>query len=667
MPIEFQDPTDDILRRKREIEQRIADIENNPGQAMDSQELREREEAAKAYAGENEKHFVDYLMDCVKQSVEGSKEIRQTQARCYDAYKENEPVHYAKKDAWQSRIVVPKPYETVQYGAAAVKKAFTPKFLSISNVKVAAVGEFWKKIMEFQLNEQHAKFVTRFTDAVTMGLAIGTSLEMLPRWVPGLGLEYVLIEPWKIHRDPDANSRDCQSGLFWVHQEWLDYFVLKEGEKNGRYFKVARVKDTDNDPNNEFMTKEAVAARKGMIWKRSEFRTMILTSEFWGMVLDPKGNLLLDKATYTVAGGRVIQYPEAVNYARLRWPGIAFSPLPDLLKMGGRGLLESILTIWEAMNNLMCLHVDNLQWVVNPMTEINVDALVDPEDAEGYPGKEYLVRDTVSGQQAIRSVNRRGATSDVLGNMQYLDQCFQRGSFVPDAVQGLPGYRKDMTYRESAMLLDQALGVYSLMGENVEQGAIEAIMAGAELVLQHATYADYLEIFSEEELNAIGIRPDENSPNGVTGVPDIDGSFHVSGIQALMKDNECLLNLKEVFLPLAESPVFGPYIKPYNILKSIEIRTNLTDEDVILSTKEYEDLQNKQKLAQQQEEEAIEQAAADEQAAMAEQQAAGAEQQDLQAAHGMADLVGKIQNIDGAGKESAPAKPGGDATAKAEG
>lgn len=592
------DITEWLFKRKREIERKLTRLEQSA--TIDKQELADREEAAQAYAGENEQHFTDYYMDCVKQSVKASEEIRKVQADCYAAYQENEPVYYSKKEAWQSRAIIPKPFETVQYGASAVRKAFTPRFLSIENVKNAVIGEFWKKVMEHQLNEQHAKFVVRFTDAVTMALAIGISMEMIPRWIPGIGLEYVLIEPWKIHRDPDAASRDCQSGMYWIHQEWLDYYILKAGEEKGKYEDVARAKDTSSeDPNNHFMTKEAIAARKEMLWTRSNFRTMILTSEFWGTVLSPTGELLLDRATYTVAGGRVIEKPRAVTYTRLRWPGIAFSPVPDLLKLGGRGLLKGVLTIWEAMNNIMCLHIDNLQWIVNPPVEINTDALVDPEDSKVWPGKEYLTRDTVAGQQAVRTVTRRSSTSDVLANVRQLDQIFQEGSFVPNSIKGLQGPRKEITYRESAMLLDQALGVYSLMGENVEQGAVEAIMAGAELTREYSTIKDYREIFSDEELEALGIRSDPEADNGISGVPDIDGSFHVSGIQALMRDNECLANLKEVFIPLAGTQPFGRYMKPYNILKAITIRTNLTDENIIATETEKENIDSTTRTKQQ--------------------------------------------------------------------
>ncbi|MCX5818443.1 MAG: hypothetical protein NT047_00795 [Deltaproteobacteria bacterium] len=618
--------TERLKKRAREIE-RTQDklVKTSP----DEQELAEREEAATAYAGENESHFVNYIQDCVKQSITAMDDIRRTQLECYDVYKENTPLSYMQKEPWQAQIIIPKPFATVQYGAAAVKKAFTPKFLSIRNPKNELAGRFWQKVMDDQLNEQHANFTIRFTDAVTMSLAIGVSMEMIPRFVPGRGLEYCLTEPWKIHRDPDSMSRDNQSGIYWIHQEYLDWYVLKEGEKAGRYRKVDRcVADSENaeDP---FLTKEAIAERKKQIWQRSDFRKMVLTSEFWGTILDPKGNLLLPNARFTVAGGRVIGLPKVNKYPTLRWPGNAFSPLPDLLCFGGRGLLEGIRSVWKAMNDIMCLHQDYLMWIVNPMTEINIDALENPADVKTVPGKEYLTRDTPNGQQAVRTVQRRFVTNEILANLQYHDQNFQRGSLVTDSVQGLPGYRKDITYRESAQNLDQALGVYSLMGENIEAGAIAAISAGAEMIYHHAGYDDYARIFTEKELQEFGITRDINEPNGVKGVPPIDGAFHVSGMQALMRENEALANIRTLILPLLAqgNTIFSPFLKPYNILKAIEGRTNLRDEDIIVSEKEAKLIE-----AQQYEQ-------------LAKQAQAAAQTQEIADASQAADLMQKVDQI----------------------
>ncbi len=622
MPIILPDSTIELKNRKREMDTK--DI-----YSMDEKEKKEREEAAAAYAGEDENHFVDYITDCRDQSVKAHKNIRSIQHNCWNVYNENEPVSYKDKEEWQARTIIPKPFQTVQYGAAAIKKAFSPNFLSIKNSKNKKAAEFWQKVMEHQLNNSHAKFVTRFADATTMALATGISMEMIPRWIPGKGLEYALIEPWKIHRDPDALSRDSQSGIYWIHEEWLDYFVLKKAENNGRYFDVKRVKATESgDPDNPFTSKESIAARKEMIWQRSKYRQMILTTEFWGVILGKEGNVLLPNATCTMAGGRIIQKPKPSTFRAMRWPGNSFSPLPNILKHGGRGLLEGIMTVWEAMNNMMCLHQDYMQWMVNPQTEINVDALVDATDVVQWPGKEVLVKDTVSGQQAVRTVQRRGRTNEVLANMQYYDQNFQRGTFVTDAVQGLPGYRKDITYREAAMNLDQALAVYGLMGENIEEGAIDALDAAAEITESQAGYNDYLEIFTEDELAEYGVKINPEDKRGVSGIPKLDGSFHVSGIQALLKDNETLTNIKQVMIPLASNPEFKPFIKPYAILKSIETRVNLTDENIIIDEDEAKIIILQMQLAQ-----------------VGEMDAAK-KLRSLQEAMGITELLGKIKEIE---------------------
>ncbi|MBC2712050.1 MAG: hypothetical protein HGJ94_14020 [Desulfosarcina sp.] len=483
--------------------------------------------------------------------------------------------------------------------------------------------------MEFHLAKERGNFPILFADATVMALAVGISQEILPRWVPGKGLEFVLVEPWKIQRDPDAAARDPQSGMYWVHQEWLDYSVLKSQEAAGKYQDVGRAKDVgtgaENDP---FMSAEAVKARQRQLLHRSKYRTSVLTSEFWGQVLDKSGEILLPSATFTIAGGRMIQEPQPVAYQTLRWPGIDFTPLPDLLFHGGRGLLEGVLSVWESWNQVMCLHQDYMQWIINPPREIMQEGLVNIDDVDIYPGKDILVKDTTTGHAVVRPVTSRSKTNDVLANSQHYDQLFQRGTMVTDGIQGLPGYRKEITFRESAMNLDQALGVFGLMGENMEDGAGWAIRAAADVIGTHIGYNDLLSVFDGDELAEMDIEPNPEAPNGVTGIPPFTGSFHVSGIQALLRDAETLKNLREMIIPLADSPRFAPYIKPLSILRSIEKRTNLEDEGVIATDEESRVIDIQEQLAAAKQKDAMERL------------------QEMQEALGVAELMEKLDGLD---------------------
>lgn len=569
---------------QKEIKQRLAEIgRQDVGaelQKMDEKELAEREAAAKAYAGETEQHFVDFLYDCVGSSVDAMVEIRRNQKECLEVYEEKTPEQFANKEPWQSKTIIPKPFGAGQFAMSIVRKAFDVQFLSVENKANPPMAEMWKQIMATQLDRGHANFPIRFTDASGMSFVVGTSMEMLPVWKPGKGLEYVLVEPWKIHRDPDAISREPQSGMYWIHQEYLDWWVLKDHERKGKYRNIPdRGQDEEYNKKDPNLSRQEIAKRKGHRWNRSSFRTMMLTSEFWGTILDSRGEVLLPSGTYTVVGDKVIGLPKRSPYKTLRWPGIGFSVLPHFLRFDGRGLVEGIKSIWKTMCSIMCLHVDNLNWIVNPMTETNIHALVDPTDIDIWPGKNWLTKDTPNGQQCVRTVERRSNTNDILANLNFCDQRAQEGLMVTYAAQGLPGYRAEVTAREASQNLEQSMNVFGLMGLNLEEGALKAIEAGAEVIATFVTLDELIAMIGPEA----SMFADPSRRNGVSLPPISAGTMHVSGVSTVMQNMETVRSIRDLVLPLFSNPLFVPYLKPYNLVKSLETRLNLRDEGIIIN------------------------------------------------------------------------------------
>ena len=138
--------------------------------ALDDQELKEREEAAQRYSGENEAHFIAYGNDCIDTSVKANADLRKAQKECYSVYKEEAPANYSRKEDWQSKVIIPKPFGAVQTAMSAVRKAFSPNFLSIHNEIDEFSAQFWEKMMVHQLNEDHANYSIKFTDATGWGL-----------------------------------------------------------------------------------------------------------------------------------------------------------------------------------------------------------------------------------------------------------------------------------------------------------------------------------------------------------------------------------------------------------------------------------------------------------------------------------------------------------------
>lgn len=586
-------PTDDILKSGLRIQ----------AGEFDSREQAEREEAVTRYFGEDERHFIDYLEDCRRQSENSSRGIRRDWSECYRVYKEKEPGFYAGKEEWQSRMVVPMPYRAIEYGASAIEDSFQPDFLSIQDAKDKTAEAFWRRVMEVQTDEAHSRFVRRYGDAVKMALAIGQSMEMITRWEPGRGLRFQLVEPWKIYRDPDAPPRDPQGGMFWIHTEWLDWWLLKKNEQRGVYQNIDSIKNfTQNElAEDPSLSRDAIAERRDQyVWGRSRYRTMVRVDEFYGVVLSPAGEELLPRATYTMGGRRIIRPPRPVKYPTLRWPGVSFSPLPDMIRYGGRGFLKSVISVWNAMNNLVCLHNDSMNWLVNPPSEVNTDVLVDPEDVEDWPGKKYQVNTTMNGQPAVRTIDRRDHTNSVLANSQYFEQLFNNGSFTQDVIQGLPGYRQEVTWREKQMNLQQSMGVYGLMGKSLEEGAVEVMNMALEVIRTFCSYEEYMEMMDDAFLMDTGIMLGVSEYGELLNLPEFSGRFHISGIRRMMKDADALRNIIDVWLPMMDRPWAAPYIDSYNLLRAIEKRTELMDEEILKDAEEAGRLDARQELMEEQ-------------------------------------------------------------------
>ena len=582
---------------------KIKDTTADEVKVLDPKETKERQKAATAQAEEKPQHFVDYLNDCLQVTVDSMADIRDMQSECWRVYNEEEPYNYYSKESWQSRIIYPKPFKLVQAGSAIIRKIFEMEFLTVEKKGEQADTQFWKELLSTLLGRNYANFPVAFADATTMALAIGQSMEIIPYWVPGQGLKFSLIEPGKIHRDPNALSRQCQSGEWWIHQEYMGWHHLMDGQRKGRYKNVEDITATGSgsgkDPN---ATQEEIARRKNMIWQKGKFHKDVLTYEFYGTVLDAKGDMLLPKATFTVAADKLIAAPKVPPYPSLRWPGVGFSALPNLLRWDGRGLIQGIRSLWYLMCNLMSLHADHLNWIVNPMVEIDIYSLLDQANTDIYPGKVYRTYGTQQGHQVVRTVDFHSEVGDIMAILNFFDQRHQDGGLLDAKTMGLPGYRAEVTKGEAAQDLEQSMILVGAMGKNVEDGALEVVRASAETIRTFMTYDELVKIMGRGVAEKY---KDDSTPTGLN-LPELGtGTFRVTGITGVMKQKEGLQNIETLLLPLMNQGQYGnlfvPYMKPKDILQTIVRLSELSDYNLLVTEEEAAPIDE----AQQQQQEAL--------------------------------------------------------------
>jgi hypothetical protein len=567
---------------------------------MDPKEVVERETAAESYLGETEKHFVSFLDECQKESRLANHDLRESWEKCWKAYQLERD--YSNKEEWQSKVITADPLAIGQQFKAIVRKALvdTEDYFDITGEPGtdALMADVWKHKMKFLLDNQHADFPTVFADACEMAAVIGTSMEMLPMFdvTPMLRkkLIFKLIEPWKIFRCPDAEPRDPQSGMYWIHEEYIDKWALKAAEKRGLYAKIDQAAksgtDSGDDGEND---EERDARRRDQVWTRNKFRDSLLVREYRGVVLSPDGNVLLPNGVYSIAGGVVIRKPKASIFPTCRWPGTAFGPMPHLLRFEGRSIIEGILGLWNLSDSLFNLHVDDMNWIINRMFEINPDLLMDRgADSEVFPGKVWLRSAGNAAARAIQEVAiQRSHTNEILPNLEYMQKKIQNGSFVNNFVTGgMDKANGVQTLGQEEIRTHQSMGVFDSFGANLEKGAEYAIRTAIDLVTCEPGFFESIPFDKKiikhypEFIDSLSLLTNPRERRRQLG---LDANLKVTGISAMLNKSNMIQKLNQ-FAIQAGNPIYGPFMKPYEILTAQAKALSLDDQDMIKTDEEVQ-------------------------------------------------------------------------------
>jgi hypothetical protein len=559
---------------------------------IDDKELKERSIAAERYGDENPDMYVEYCHECIKESEKATHDIRYLWDECYKAYRAT--IDYSNKQDWQAKVITGDMMAVVKQAAGIVRKAFRqPDWFNVDpqGDDDAITAQFNRELLSFWLNQQHGKFGTKFSDACELGFAIGQSHEIIPRWEDGVGLTFDLVPPWQIHRDPDASPRDPWSGNYWIHTEWLDLWRVKALGDNGRYVRLDDVTASENQwPAGE--SQEKRARRKGQYHQRNTYRQSVKVIEQWGVVLDKQGNMLLPNARFMVAGDVLILNPEPSPYPTLRWPGVSFSPMPDMFAFEGHGLIESSLFLWLMSCNLMSLHIDDLNWRVNRIREINRFLMEDPTDVIIEPGKPiFRAENAPLAGEIIKDAYVQGRNTDeVLAILQYYDSKRENGSFINQFVAGLPGQRSNITKGEVEIKTEQSMGIFDSIGEDIEEAAIHVIKAVLETIIPNwseYSYPPISRVFPDSPAFAMFA---QMGPEERMEMLESNCDIKVSGVTAQIKNSDLIERL-QFMMQKAESQLFGKYFKPYELLKESNTVLGFYDPKFIVTPEEADQIE----------------------------------------------------------------------------
>lgn len=553
-------------------------------------------------------HLVEYAEECVRHSEDVEKDRIKLDEQLWDAH-ENKMRELSLKDDWQAKLTTNEPFQTVVQAKMLVRKAIIdqPDWINVTtdmsdDPSAVMKASFWQDSLRWWA--KRTKLVQILPDMTEMAFSVGQSLALKALWVTNEdgseGIKPIKIEPWKIRRDVDAMSREPQSGLYCIHQDWVDYHTLLDGENKGYY---QNVRDCLRDAGDEGSLDRVKERRKrGLVDRSHKFRPQIFVREFWGGVLDRNGEMVMPKVRFTVANRTVIARPKPVLFPRIKWPIHQFSALPHMRNFHGYSLIEGMLKMWKFRNNILSMTADKLSFILNGAYEVDESKLINPADKELYPGCTKALK---LGQRG--AYNLIPSDDDFLPVIEHMmaltGNLFQNGVFVTELLKGETGQRKDITKGEVQIKTQQAMGVFEGIGRDVEYG----VEQGFEMIQDVLTtywdpwdspaYAAVLGAKHAQILGAISMMSPDQRMEALKQETDID----VRGISVLFQKSELVDRLINM-VKMTDSPRFAPYAKDDVLIR--KMASALDSSEAIRSQEEMQVMEMQQQAmqaAQQQE------------------------------------------------------------------
>lgn len=533
-------------------------------------------------------HLVEFVEACVKETTDHEEKRLSLDRQLIAAY-ENDMPELRQKEPWQTKITLPGIWTTCFQAKALVEKAVADRsdyfeFEAHDEKDIPSVqkAKFWKDALNYW--GRRARFHQLYPDMTEMGFVAGISqaikcvFHMKPDGPDDLKI--IKINNEKIYRDPDAIPRDAQSGLYCIHEEWVDYHELILGQQQGRYINIGPELISDEDeygPTRRRENETGSNPRRRNMMNRNRFRKSVRVREYWGSILDHNGELVMSDVFFTVANQSVIRRPEKVLFPNLKWPIHQFAPIPHYERFHGISLVEGVLKLWKLRNNLLCMATDKLSFALNDMFEVDPSLLQNPSDVEVYPGALKFRRPHKTGN-AYQRIELSAKLEEMAPLWEMTGTEMQNGSFVTDLIRGTFGAGdKNVTATEQRIKYSQGLGVFESIGRNVEGGGVDAIKMIQEFLLvawspeDHQTFAPFLNRHPEVTMLIQSVSPEERIK-----ALDVEADVSIRGVSLMLEKHELLMQLKDMAI-ITDSPRFNMYAKDDKIIEKMADAMNMSD------------------------------------------------------------------------------------------
>ncbi|HDZ14703.1 MAG TPA: hypothetical protein ENH60_07360 [Pricia sp.] len=425
----------------------------------------------------NKQEEIDYILQLKKEANDATFDRRLAANELWTLYQNKQ--NYSKKKDWQSKIFVPKIFMSVEQATAIVKRAImSPRRLFKVNL-VNPDDDVAKDAMKdvdrtLKRHLKESNFATSYAETMKEAFLVGFGV---PKVLWEGGLKFVNVPTSKHFRDPDWQSGSFEPPKYDIEEKEMDLSELKDMAKRinddaGRSVfnmtEINKIKEDQRDIEHE--TEERV--RRGLSQHNKTDKRVII-KEFWGTIVDKKTNKVKKNQLRVIANDKWMIRSQNNPFDHQLPPYIPVVPITYPHRGAwGVSLVEPIVRMQYAYNNIMNLGIDNLNFSVNKIFEYQPSALVNPKSlTQLYPGK--LVAKHTSAP-AIQEVRTSGLGQDSFFVLDLLQSEMQKGTAITEFLLGTAG--KSKTATEAELKTAQAQGLFDTIARDLETNSLSPLI-----------------------------------------------------------------------------------------------------------------------------------------------------------------------------------------------
>ena len=483
-------------------------------------------------------YLVNYVVEAKKVAENATKERRTKWAELWLLYQNKQD--YTGKKEWQSKMFSPKIFMHTIRAAALVERAA----LQTSTLfKVVFDEEYYEEGQHEEMTEKATKVekkIKNHLEKTNFAECLGEN--SISSFLLGLGAvkrrwddnepkaTYDNIDVMNLFISPDYKPYTQPRPKHIIEYKVMDLAdLLDDFSKNpGNYKKTAVDKlESSYAQKQEIRVKER--QRRG-ISEYSPQDKQVELLEFWGDIISKDGKKILRNQVLVIANeSELIRHHENPFDDELPPYRLSIPIIYPHRGIAGTSLVEGAVPLQYTLNNIINLYMDNLNFTVNKMYQMNKAGLVDPQKARRiYPGKVFLAN--VS-EKIIHEITTTPVGQEVVNAIKIVDSELRQATAITEYVEALPSKHKQ-TLGEIEKKTAESHGFFDVIARRLERNLLAKLIEDTyNLVIQ---FSDILK--------------------------DLDGHylFKVGGLTLVLQQEKLKQEIEKIMGAALQSEVLGP-------------------------------------------------------------------------------------------------------------